>query len=1858
MPVDLNQYTDEELQNAMNQFQQSQTQTPTIDFNQYSDQELTQTVDNFKTDKLKETVSGAVQGGKDYLKDILQTFKPSAPTVHQPNIPVQTPQQTQLFTSPLGTPSQIPVPKKQAVAEDVAKFGQMVKKLPSAATRGIKMGETQLSSGLYNVADMIVQLTNKPVPLEKPITSLISPLGVPTSITMDKTIPYKESWFGKRANLANYGMQQLQKQSPFKEGFKAEYLFNPEWIVENAAKIAPIMVSSYATGGISTTPAISNIASSLFIGAIEAGGWWDEAKPAMKEGKLSVEDAITYASTVGAINGYIENAPGLGRVSEFFKKSDNKAIKDSFKKYLFKTLINTHKEAMEEPVQKIVQDFVAKIGYDPERKVFDAPELLGEYLSAFVSFLPISGVHGVGEYRQNKKNVELQNIIQDLKTQKRHEIAVESAEKTIKQREQERIDSLNEAIKQENERYEQALKGRGDIRRAEWKDFQVKNPNLTEEEQWNLFSQQVLGKELQPLHPVPSKNLPKPPEQPGVEEQWQEQFAPQVIGEKKQPITKRTVVPTTKPTITTTEAGVLPPTPVSPIKPQPIMTKQPFIIKGNMKLLKKYGYADINNAPTPELVDTFANKTQSEKIKFINDLKKRNEEIEAKPPSVKPILIQMRKYDMKFNVGDTVELSSGKQLVITEKPEGSPFFVVKDEAGKTSNLSLSELSVSKKVEGVPQPQPQVKPIEKSWTEQYKENPVELDKKLETIAEKYDVWYGVPEKSGIPKKTGDQQGTEKIPDFFTFTLKKYPTTIAARGESELKQKIADKIKEYETKPMKGGEELGLEKEKTVAKEGKEISTTPQVVPVSIEKPGAITTQPKIAPVEITAKENFIKTVISTKFPTYPNLPPGKSWKSDAGQKIINDHHTILESLENQAIKKFDSLNLSEGAEFKSTTGRKFYFAGETKNGVHGTAVMSGQTSLGKPRYRSVYQPAKIKFVDNKGNSATISPMQMKREVIVPTGKVFTGDMIKQYIEKSKERSKLAKERYVSKPSTVLEPSDKMQLEYAKQEVAEGHPIDKPTAELYYADKGIVITRPDPYPVIAGELETGETVKWKEDKFKVSKKDDKILLTDDIKILLEPDDTLPNAYVEVAKEKPISKPPKEVKQPEYGTQTSLFKGGEEQVKFAQPITEKLAVDESDLFSKVFNQSIEESDKINSIKISQLNPGDKVILAKDGFVYTRIDDPKGGIILKNGKSIVVFPNQIIEIKGDVNSPETYKSGSMPMNETVVEEILKELKSEKVKGERFKELMGENSVDVVYTAFKAMHKVPGEENPLIQAAFNLMFRTSELTKRERAAFLDEVNKLCSDARHSRKFQVIPLYKEVVQYLETKKGFDKLTPAEQKLATFLTDFFDNAKDVMTHRNEIEDYITHLRMSFFEDWKRNGILSAFKDMFKGTFTKNDAKIINISKMMVEKKMFNPYEIQRLGGIQFSYDIPKIMEAYSKVYFTNKNFRPIMDNITTLATVLKAAKLTDSERFIEDYSRIMLGKPIENISWGKFVKFLSFVDHYTTWQYLFLNAPAGTFNTVVGLNDNFANLELPEYVKGIKRFETRRGQQILNKQQVIDLEEWRKLSYGARRSLMNFIKKAGFFGMTGLGRVPFGERFIQGMYYLGKLTPEEFFKQEISDKRNQQLLTEIADIHGAYRENLKMRAAHHPIGKFFLRFKKWFFAKASKHLERLQKTFKGQEKWKYGKTWIREVVGIGVIIAMYKLYQEMFGDEDRDKPLTKALTRYLFKVYGIPQTLRRGVEFLLAPPVYNTVQDSATFMDAVLKNDTTYKTNTKYGKKGESKLPSMALNLTPLRKLRPYILEEPTQKEEEEPKQFYNRNTSRGASRGASRNARR
>jgi len=346
----------------------------------------------------------------------------------------------------------------------------------------------------------------------------------------------------------------------------------------------------------------------------------------------------------------------------------------------------------------------------------------------------------------------------------------------------------------------------------------------------------------------------------------------------------------------------------------------------------------------------------------------------------------------------------------------------------------------------------------------------------------------------------------------------------------------------------------------------------------------------------------------------------------------------------------------------------------------------------------------------------------------------------------------------------------------------------------------------------------------------------------------------------------------------------------------------------------------------------------------------------------------------------------------------------------------------------------------------------------------------------------LIPQQKELVKYLEAspeKKAemAKDLTPEELDLLHFMSEHY---RSVMDYHAKIEsqfgtrfgdnNYYTHIRQGILESIKENGVIKAFKNVFKNY--KQDAQMFNIldgdTGQILPLEKFFKFSVFRTGDLDPTQNIVKSFLTYMETFYKKEALDKMIPKLDIYAHSLDSGKLTPKglemdrslTRFVKEWVNNKKGRRIKAVAaqGSRMDLSLRAAKTFVTVMDLGLSIPVGIASQVGEQVATYTTLGKIAMTRGKIRQNTKQGKEILKKHEAFVGENpWKELaevSKGAGDRLME-----GLFILFSDARVRANKTAL-----LGAMTKAEFTSGKISDKR----LSELKNLMGRWRslENTK------------------------------------------------------------------------------------------------------------------------------------------------------------------------------------------------
>lgn len=376
-----------------------------------------------------------------------------------------------------------------------------------------------------------------------------------------------------------------------------------------------------------------------------------------------------------------------------------------------------------------------------------------------------------------------------------------------------------------------------------------------------------------------------------------------------------------------------------------------------------------------------------------------------------------------------------------------------------------------------------------------------------------------------------------------------------------------------------------------------------------------------------------------------------------------------------------------------------------------------------------------------------------------------------------------------------------------------------------------------------------------------------------------------------------------------------------------------------------------------------------------------------------------------------------------------------------------------------------------------------------------DRVDELFKAARQSRERslidRLIPMDSQIFRWLESSdaekiKLAKDMTDEELEAAMHIRASYAEMRDYLvenqTLKKFVKDYVTHVRRGFLEAWREegsyvkgmasgekagpvqraaHGFLAAIKDSFKQYL--QDEAYFNILDQQTDTVLplekFFQFSMKRTGELVPSKNVAKAYLQYLSTFEKKRALDSIVPKLDIYVHSLTPSKLTprglefDSslKRFFKEWLNSKKGratdralvKPGGKVDWGlrTGVALTRLID-------LGFSVPVGIASNLGAQAAVFRGLGTKAYAEGLARTLTPQGRNIIRKYRAFTGEPVLSKAFSAKgtlgESLMN-----GIFGLFS-----FADRQARQAYLLGRMTPEEFAKGELSTRKLAQMQTDL------------------------------------------------------------------------------------------------------------------------------------------------------------------------------------------------------------
>ena len=398
------------------------------------------------------------------------------------------------------------------------------------------------------------------------------------------------------------------------------------------------------------------------------------------------------------------------------------------------------------------------------------------------------------------------------------------------------------------------------------------------------------------------------------------------------------------------------------------------------------------------------------------------------------------------------------------------------------------------------------------------------------------------------------------------------------------------------------------------------------------------------------------------------------------------------------------------------------------------------------------------------------------------------------------------------------------------------------------------------------------------------------------------------------------------------------------------------------------------------------------------------------------------------------------------------------------------------------------------------------------------QINELINSARASKQRglleRIIPQDKQIFKYLESPNKIEimkEMTNEEIKAAKFIESSYREMRDYLVQMEVLKkyrsDYITHIRRGFLEEWKEDGLLNAFKNVFQQY--KVDQAIFNIiddTGNILPLEKFFQFSMRRTGELKPTENVAKAFLVYIKAFEKKAALDAIVPKLDiyahSLTPQVKTPRGLEFDRslknFVNEWINTKKGRTAKIVGieqGGKADLLLRAGKAFTSLLDLGLNIPVG-FAARFGENiTNFIQLGIKNYTKGLIRARTTEGKFIANQyKNFIGRTPWEELG-DASEGLVGKLYKSTF-SLFEDATVKSNKTFL-----LGSLTEEELKSRIISPERLARLTREM----GRYRvvRGAKSVVGATSLGGVLTQYKTWALPVLRTTLNNVQRIVTGQ-----------------------------------------------------------------------------------------------------------------------------------------------------------
>lgn len=455
------------------------------------------------------------------------------------------------------------------------------------------------------------------------------------------------------------------------------------------------------------------------------------------------------------------------------------------------------------------------------------------------------------------------------------------------------------------------------------------------------------------------------------------------------------------------------------------------------------------------------------------------------------------------------------------------------------------------------------------------------------------------------------------------------------------------------------------------------------------------------------------------------------------------------------------------------------------------------------------------------------------------------------------------------------------------------------------------------------------------------------------------------------------------------------------------------------------------------------------------------------------------------------------------------------------------------------------------------------------------------SEKSRSRTFveKAIPQDKQVMTYLETPSEdrgpvAEAMTPEQIDFANYMEQYFQIALEYLVKTKSLErgrqNYFVHMRRSFLENVKEEGLVKAFKDMFKSY--QEDEAVFNImdedTGNILPLEKFFQFSMQRTGGIDPTTNVTKAFLVYAQMMEKKISLDELIPKMDIYAQSITPAIYTPRGLEVDRSIKKFVNKYINNRK-GRRIRWISkqggTIDvatrgarSLTTLIDLGFNIPSGVAAFVGEQATNFGMLGISGYTKGNARIKTKKGKVILKKYEAfIGRSSWENFTAPGKELTERIYD--GLFGLFHEASVLANKQFL-----LGAITDDEYNKGELTPERLAILKVEMGRLRVV--PGTKSMVGSTSAGSAMMQYKTWAAPIISTLTRDIKTLVNDLAKKPTGEALTtkeaREIYRVIGLTTTALIVGAMASAEDDDETFTGQVLK---RVYRESMTLVQGVD---------------------------------------------------------------------------------------------